>query len=157
MGKLLDEIGYKILQELQEDGRASFKDISEHVDITSPSVAERITKMEDQEIIYGFKPIINYNKLGYPLNILLPVSVPHSQQCLNAMRTLIEKIPEIIEVYELSNVNNFLLKIICDNTDKLSNIINEINLIGKTQDVSIILSNYHNKNLIKPIDLRDDI
>ena len=50
----LDSINWNILECLQQNSRQTNTEISKHVGITSPAVAERIRKMEDAGIIDGF-------------------------------------------------------------------------------------------------------
>lgn len=62
----IDEIDRKILQELEEDPRASNKSISEKVELTPQAVGIRIKKMRDLKIIGGIKilkPLAKQNKV----------------------------------------------------------------------------------------------
>ena len=49
--RLLDQIGVKILYELQMNARMPFSEIGRRVGLSSPAVAERVKKMEDAGII----------------------------------------------------------------------------------------------------------
>lgn len=51
---MIDEIDLKILHELEENSRLSYRELSKRVNLSAPSVAERIRKMEEQEIITGY-------------------------------------------------------------------------------------------------------
>ncbi|HUD75449.1 MAG TPA: AsnC family transcriptional regulator, partial [Terracidiphilus sp.] len=49
----LDEKNWKIIAELQQNGRASFAELGRRVGLTLPAVAERVRKMEDAGVITG--------------------------------------------------------------------------------------------------------
>ena len=45
--KLLDQIGWKLLQELQINGRLSYAELGRRVGLTTPAVVERVKRMEE--------------------------------------------------------------------------------------------------------------
>jgi len=94
----LDQKDRVILFELSKNARISSVDLSKKVDITAEAVAQRIKRLLDQKIILGFKPRINFEKLGFRYNHLF-VSVKdtskiddlidyykHHKNCISIMR-----------------------------------------------------------------------
>ena len=65
--KLLDETGWRLLVELQENGRLSYKELGQRVGLSLPSVAERVRKMEEAGIITGYHAQINLTRVGFPV------------------------------------------------------------------------------------------
>ena len=63
----LDQIGVKILHELQKNARMPFSEIGRRVGLSSPAVAERVKKMEDAGIICGYHVKVDHEKIGYPI------------------------------------------------------------------------------------------
>ena len=55
----MDSLNWKILKHLQENARLSNAEIGRRVGISSPAVGERIKKMEDAEIIQGYKTMVS--------------------------------------------------------------------------------------------------
>ncbi|MBT5021809.1 Lrp/AsnC family transcriptional regulator [Candidatus Woesearchaeota archaeon] len=62
----IDAKDKKILKELFLDGRMSVAEVSKRTKIQRDSVARRIKRMEKEEIITGFVPVINPPALGLP-------------------------------------------------------------------------------------------
>ncbi len=60
----VDETDKKILKSLAINARASLIELSEKTGIAPKVIAYRIKKLEKKEIIAGYRPIINYDKLG---------------------------------------------------------------------------------------------
>ena len=57
--KGIDGIDNKIINLLLEDGRMSYSEIAEKVDLTRTAVKNRITALEKQGIIEGYRAVIN--------------------------------------------------------------------------------------------------
>lgn len=64
MSRSLDDIDRKILRELQADGRASFRDISSRIGVSTPTVSTRVQAMTDMGLIKGYSTILDADMLG---------------------------------------------------------------------------------------------
>ena len=62
--KDLDQMDWKILSELSNDGKASIVDIAHKIKSTEKTVAQRIKKMEEKKVILGCRVAINTQLLG---------------------------------------------------------------------------------------------
>jgi Lrp/AsnC family leucine-responsive transcriptional regulator len=60
----LDEVDRKILRELQRDGRASFRDISSRIGVSTPTVSSRVQAMVDVGLIRGYSIMLDAQVLG---------------------------------------------------------------------------------------------
>lgn len=60
----LDDVDRKILRELQRDGRASFRDISQRIGLSTPTVSARVQAMTDAGLIKGYSTILDAEMLG---------------------------------------------------------------------------------------------
>ena len=61
---MLDEKDKKIIDILSISGREPASNISVEIGLSVPAVIDRINKLQEAEIITGFKANINYKKLG---------------------------------------------------------------------------------------------
>ena len=67
----LDEIDRAILHALQEDARHNTNtEISERVSVSPSTVGKRISRLEDEGIINGYQPEIDYEKANFPIQVL---------------------------------------------------------------------------------------
>ena len=64
---MIDEIDRKILKELQQDARTSYAELGRRVGLTTPAVIERVRKLEDAQIITGYRADIDTSKVGLPI------------------------------------------------------------------------------------------
>jgi DNA-binding Lrp family transcriptional regulator len=70
---MIDRTDLHIIEELKKDGRASFSDIADKLDIATSTVTARFQKLEEKGIITGFKPIIDYEELGFKLTSMIGI------------------------------------------------------------------------------------
>lgn len=76
MSMNLDDVDRKILRELQQDGRASFRDISARIDVSTPTVSSRVQAMVDVGLIKGYSTILDADMLGQVSVALILESKP---------------------------------------------------------------------------------
>jgi Lrp/AsnC family leucine-responsive transcriptional regulator len=62
--KQVDETDRRILGELQADGRASFREISSRVKVSTPTVSSRVQIMTDNGLIRGYSVMLDADMLG---------------------------------------------------------------------------------------------
>lgn len=72
---LLDDIGWKIVVELQQDARVPFAELGRRVGLSTPAVAERVRRLEDAGIIVGYHAEVDHSKVGFPLLAFVRVNV----------------------------------------------------------------------------------
>lgn len=104
----IDDLNWLILAELQKNSRAQLTEISKKVGLSSPSVAERIQKMEDAGIIGGYKTAVNMESLGYPLGVYISIKVRFG--ALREFREYITTVPEICECHSITGNDCMLMK-----------------------------------------------
>src|SRR5258708_7718048 len=73
--KLMDQIGWKLLHELQINGRLSYAELGRRVGLTTPAVVERVKRMEDAGIITGYFAEVNPVTVGMPITAFIRMSV----------------------------------------------------------------------------------
>ena len=133
----LDEVDRKILRELQQDGRASFRDISSRIGVSTPTVSARVQAMLDVGLIKGYSVMLDSGLLGQTSVVLLIESKPSD------LDRIVEKISgeEIVrQIFVLSNS-----KILCmlsfydqSNYQRFLQSLSQIPEITKTEN-SVVL------------------
>ncbi|MED0673909.1 Lrp/AsnC family transcriptional regulator [Aneurinibacillus aneurinilyticus] len=126
----IDEIDIKILSELQKDSRLSMRELSKRVNLSAPSVTERVNKMEDEGIIEGYSIKINRKKLGYSLTCLIEVTMRNGEY--EKFRTSISKEPRCLFCYRVAGQSCFILLLSVKTIEEIEEFINSISSIAKT-------------------------
>lgn len=73
----LDQIDWKILRELQEDGRITNVELSRRVGISAPPCLRRVRRLEQAGIIKGYRAILNGPSLGMDVVAFCLVGLHH--------------------------------------------------------------------------------
>lgn len=135
--KMLDRLNQRILKELSLNARVSNAEIGRRVGLSSPAVAERIHKMEEQGIIRGYSSVIDFEKLGFPIHALV------SFKCLalkhDDMLSMIQDIKEVQEWYTITGTPCMVLKIVAPSGKELEAVIVHLGKFGETS-TSLVLS-----------------
>ena len=67
MNRPLDQTDWRIIAELQRDGRLSYNQLARRVNLSSPAVAERVRRLEESGVITGYQARIDPARAGLPL------------------------------------------------------------------------------------------
>lgn len=135
--KLLDNTGWQILAALQENARISFKELGQQIGLSSPAVAERIRRMEDADIITGYRVELNLEKLGLPITAFIRISSA-GEKCIK-FRKIISNLPEVLECHRLAGSDHFIVKVVVSSTTHLETLIDKLVPYGQLT-ASIVLS-----------------
>lgn len=75
----IDEIDVRILRELQADSRISIRELSKRVNLSPPSVTERVKRLEEHRIIEGYTIRLNKKELGFAIDCIIEVTMRDGQ------------------------------------------------------------------------------
>ncbi|MGD9714725.1 MAG: Lrp/AsnC family transcriptional regulator, partial [Thermomicrobiales bacterium] len=76
----LDEIDWKILRELQREGRISNVELSRRVGISAPPCLRRMKWLEETGIIRGYRALLNAPALGLDVVAFCLVGLHHQSE-----------------------------------------------------------------------------
>ena len=69
----LDAIDWKILKELQEDGRITNVELAQRVGISAPPCLRRVRALEEAGYIHGYRALLDEKLLGYEVTVFAMV------------------------------------------------------------------------------------
>ena len=140
---MLDDKDKKIIELLVASGREPATSISEKIGLSVPSVTERIKKLQENNIISGFKAVVNYKNLGFDVNALITIISESSSQ-YDGFRGETENNPEIIKCFSTTGNGSHVLLIRTKNTDSLEKLLSKIQQWPgvKRTETQLILSTY---------------
>ncbi|MEX0291669.1 MAG: Lrp/AsnC family transcriptional regulator [Flavobacteriaceae bacterium] len=133
----LDKLNWLILEELQSNARAPLTEVSKKVGLSSPSVAERIQKLEDAGIIKGYGARLDMEALGYPLGVYISIKIRFGK--VESFEEYIKTVPEIYECHKLTGHDCMLMKGYVKNPKHLEDLNNRLTSYGELT-TSLILS-----------------
>jgi Lrp/AsnC family leucine-responsive transcriptional regulator len=136
-GSQLDETNQRLLAELQQDARLSLAELGRRVGLTPPAVAERLGRLEREQVIRGYRAELDPVALGYPLSAVIRIR-PAPRQ-LHKVAELARRTPEVVECDRITGEDCFLIKAHLRSVTHLEEVIDRFALFGQTT-TSIIQS-----------------
>ncbi|MFB6204252.1 MAG: Lrp/AsnC family transcriptional regulator [Candidatus Nanohaloarchaea archaeon] len=77
---MVDQLDLDILERLNEDGRASMRQVASEVDASPSTVSNRVKELRNSGVIAGFRPVIDYDRLGYNLTSITQIRTEAGMQ-----------------------------------------------------------------------------
>jgi len=140
---LLDDKDLSILQVLQQNAKATVKEIADIVHLSTTPIHERIKRMERNGVIKQYATLVDHTKVKKGLMVICYVSLKqHDKLAGSEFIALINEMPEIIECYNISGEFDFMLKVVAENMDAYYNFhVNKLSQapnIGHVQSVFVM-------------------
>ena len=147
----MDNIDKKILIELQKAGRESASNIAEKINVSVPTITERIRKLEESGIIIGFQAVIDPSKIGFDVSAIITI-ISGSSQYYKKVTIEAEKTPEVVKCFSTTGNGSHTLLVTTKNSNTLEELLRKIqSWPGVTRtETQIILSSYKS-GIILPI------
>ena len=148
----LDNIDKKILIELQRSGRESASHIAEKINLSVPTITERIRKLQDSGVILGFQAIVDPMTLGLDVAAIITI-ISGSSQYYKEVTITAEETPEVIQCFSTTGNGSHTLLVMTKNSNTLEELLRKIQSwpgVNRTE-TQIILSSYKHGTIL-PID-----
>src|SRR5579884_2782480 len=127
---VLDDINWRILQELQENGRLSFSELGRRIGLTPPAVAERVRRMEEAGIIEGYRAVLNLEKIGIPLTALIRIAT--DERMCSQFGAIAKDIPEVLECCRVTGGDSYIVKVAVTSVRHLEDLLDRLMPYGQT-------------------------
>ena len=115
----LDAIDWKILKELQDDGRMTNVELARRVGISAPPCLRRVKRLEEGGIIRGYRALLNAPALSLDVVAFCLVGLQHQSDAeLKAFSEATRQWKLVREAWMVSGESDFLLH--CVATDLAS-------------------------------------
>ncbi len=107
----LDRIDRSILRILQQDGRISFTELGERVNLSTTPCTERVRRLERDGVILGYHARLNPQMLRASLLVFVEISLNNkSGDAFDDFRRAVLKLPHVLECHLVSGDFDYLVK-----------------------------------------------
>jgi DNA-binding Lrp family transcriptional regulator len=133
----LDE---KLINALLDDGRASLRSLAEKLDVSVTTVSNHLSDLEEQGVIRGYTPKVDYDELGYDVTAVIQLKVEGS-----ALPEITERLKghqQMVSVYEVTGDHDVIAIGKFRDTDAMNDQIKEL-LVDpdiKESNTSVVLN-----------------
>lgn len=141
----MDQTDLKIISILQEDGRISMKELGKIVALSPPAVAERVKRLEDTGVIEKYKAVINNEKVGKPISVLINASIKPEKQ--ETFLEFANSSDEIVECHHVTGPHSMIMKAYLREMTHLEELVGKIQFYGNTETFIIMSSPIDGKEI----------
>ncbi|PSP93864.1 AsnC family transcriptional regulator [Halobacteriales archaeon QS_4_62_28] len=135
-----ENLDRKLVNELLGDGRASLRSLAEDLDVSVTTVSNHLSTLEEEGIIQGYTPKVDYDELGYDVTAIIQLKVEGS--ALPEVTETLSEHKQMISVYEVTGDYDIIAVGKFTDTDGMNSQIKEL-LIDpeiKESNTSVVLN-----------------
>ena len=132
-----DTIDWKILKELQGEGRVSNVDLAGRIGLSPPPTLRRVQALEQEGYITGYRARLASEKLGYGAQVIALVGL--KSQAENEMKDFERRVagwPIVRECYAISGVADYVLKCVGRDLQSIQSFL--MGALAKTPNVESV-------------------
>lgn len=123
----LDRIDIKILSELQKNGRMTYVELAELVNLSATPCLVRVKKLQAEGYIGGYSALINMGKLGQVLTVFTEITLRnHRQADIARFMSAIQNIDQVIECHIVSGDYDYLVKFVASSIGEYQSLMERL-------------------------------
>jgi Lrp/AsnC family leucine-responsive transcriptional regulator len=112
----LDKLDRLILRSLQADGRATYDQIAEAVNLSPSAVLRRVKRLEESGVIDRYVALVKPESVGLGLTAYINVRLEkhtesHKRNPMDVFRASVQTWPEVVECAALTGEMDYLLRV----------------------------------------------
>ncbi len=143
----LDPLNVHLINVLQKDGRASFREISRKLKVSDATIRDRVNKLLKSGVIEEITAIVNPQKVGKEEISFIILEVEPSE--LTKVLSKLKEMPEVKFLCETAGKENALLMVFSEDRETLKEFINQkITTLPATKVTQVLsVTNFEKKDL----------
>jgi DNA-binding Lrp family transcriptional regulator len=135
----LDDTDRKIIELLGRDGRIAIADISREIGLSSPTIKDRITRLEAEGVILGYRPLLDHSKLGLGMTAYIGLTLDFHTCCQGDVDEALKGMEEVVEAHYTDGEWDMLIKVRIADPSALMSLLQRLNAVrGITNSRTII-------------------
>jgi Lrp/AsnC family leucine-responsive transcriptional regulator len=133
----VDNIDIRLLEQLQTDGRMTISQLSEILNLSRPSVAERLRRLQERGIIEGFTARVSPPAVGR--DILVIIEISQLNVGCHKFEEFITNDPDILECHRVTGAVSYIMKAAVSSMKDLEILVDRLIPFGRVNS-SVVLS-----------------
>jgi Lrp/AsnC family transcriptional regulator, leucine-responsive regulatory protein len=142
----MDTLDLKILASLEADARRPFADLARELEVSQPTVADRVRRLEERGILKGTQLRVDPARLGFAIHAFVRLKSAPPQK--RGLYETAQSIPQIMEMHAITGEDCVIARVVARSVEELGAILERLNVFGQSS-TSIVLET--------PIPLRNPI
>lgn len=127
----MDTTDRRILRVLQQDARITMTALAEQISMSVPATAERVHRLEEQQVIRGYHADISAAAAGYEIEVMILVTAHTGAE--QELYQMIEERPEVVSAWDLAGRTGLLLRVICKDMASFEALVESFQPVSTTE------------------------
>jgi Lrp/AsnC family leucine-responsive transcriptional regulator len=125
--RALDGLDIKILRRLSEDGRITWKDLSEEIGLSLTPTLRRVRALEETGYIKGYFARLDEQRLAGGMIVFINVTLERQvREALEAFETRVAELPEVMSGFLMSGGSDYLLRAVVRDLDHYRDLLEDL-------------------------------
>ncbi|MBI6875336.1 Lrp/AsnC family transcriptional regulator [Clostridium aciditolerans] len=120
----MDEIDKKIIELLQENSRISITDIAKIINLSRPSVSERIEKLIEKGVLEKFTTYVPAHKVGHEVSFFMEIS--NIKISFDKLVNILLSNEYITEIHCVTGNTNYIVRASMPNIEMMNQLLSEL-------------------------------
>lgn len=143
-----DQTDWRILAELQRDGRLSFNRLAGLVNLSAPGGRRAGAPLEEAGVITGYQARVDPARVGQPLTAFVQMRCAHGRCLLKTSAA--EDLPEVTEVHKLSGSWCSMLRVRVASMPHLEGLLERLGEHGEMNSHIVLSTAYEGRSVEPP-------
>ncbi len=123
---MFDSTDKAILDILQSEGRISNAELARRVNLSPPATHARLRRLEESGLVRGYAALLDRERAGFDMLCFVQISLQlHQPEQVEAVRSAIRDMPEVLECHHVTGEYDYLLKVVIHNRKDLERFVLE--------------------------------
>lgn len=141
----LDDIDKELLNILQNEARMPLKEVAKTINLSSPAVASRIRRLEEEGFIRGYQAQVDPILLGLYTKAFILLEVTPTQK--KEFYPYIRACKSVVECNCVTGDYSMLLEVYFKNTIELDQFIGELQRFGRTKTLIVFSASVEHRGI----------
>lgn len=127
----LTELDWKILEQLQQDGRISVSELASQLNRSRSNISEHLEGLQSLGILQNFTINTNLEQLGFGISAFVKLSASSKEH--RKIIAEIDEMPEVAECHVMTGNQLLVMRIVAKDMPHLRGIVDGFTQYGSTQ------------------------
>jgi len=148
----MDVIDLQILQLLDADARRPYAEIARELDVSQPTIADRIRRLQSGGVVRGTMLCVDYARLGFHVSayVRLRTKTAHKQKLTEIARAM----PQVIEMHSVTGDDCMIARVCARSVDELAEILQRLTATAESSTSVVLETLIPLRNPISPHELK---
>ncbi|MER7761448.1 Lrp/AsnC family transcriptional regulator [Streptomyces sp. NPDC097619] len=114
----MDGVDFRIIHELQADGRLSNQDLADRVQLSPSPCLRRVRRLEEAGLIRGYTAMVDQSAFGLPITVFVRIRLErHTGDAVRVFEEEVGRIEHIQDCYLMAGSSDYLLRIVIESLE----------------------------------------